>query len=400
MPKISFHDLDTAVISKGLCTGCGTCVGVCPSKVVAMGYEHQEPEPILTGTCKECGFCVDVCPGKEVPLKDLDVKFLGKERNFMEDAIGIYRGCYKGWAADRHTRMNSSSGGMVSALLIYALEHDIIDAALLTGWDEKAPYRCRPIIARNREDVLNACRWSAEIVPNNELLYQAVMEEKLGRLAVVGLPCHIHGLRKLQQCGKPKKVANAITFSIGLFCAATYYMEGIKHLIHEFSDVSSLDDIVAMDYRGGAEPGSLSVVTADKRIHHVASKHDYTWHFLGPASFKRDRCLMCVDFSAELADVSCGDIFQPVVPGTKRVVATITRTDIGESLVRRAAEKGYIEYSDHDPEMVASSGMGWESKKHAGVYRLLERKRFSWPTPDFQYPVEQQPKKRKLSFPS
>jgi coenzyme F420 hydrogenase subunit beta len=43
--------------------------------------------------------------------------------------------------------------------------------------------------------------------------------------------------------------------------------------------------------------------------------------------------------------------------------------------------------------------MGWESKKHAGAYRLQERKRFGWPVPDFQYQITEQPLKRPLSFP-
>ena len=109
---------------------------------------------------------------------------------------------------------------------------------------------------------------------------------------------------------------------------------------------------------------------------------------------------MCIDFAAELADVSCGDIFQPVIPGRKHVVATVTRTDIGEELVKGAAAKGYIECSSHDPSMIPCSGMGWESKKHAGMYRLMERKRFGWPTPNYQYPLGQTAKNRKLAFPS
>jgi coenzyme F420 hydrogenase subunit beta len=363
-----------------------------------MAYPLQEAEPELTGTCKTCGLCYDVCPGREVPLRDLDQSFLGRERDFIQDRIGVYQGCYKGWAKDSHVRNASSSGGMVSALLNYALEQKLIDGVLLVEWDPDKPYRCRPFIAKNPQDVAQACRWTAEVVPVNALLRQAVMAEKLENLAVVGMPCQIHGIRKLQQTNN--KIAKAIRFSIGLFCAATYYFEGVRHLIYEFSDVAGLEDIEIMDYRGGAAPGSLMVSTKDKRIHSIASKHDYTWHFLGSASFKRDRCMMCVDFSAELADVSCGDIFQPVVPGTKHVVAAITRTDIGQKLVQGAAEAGYIECSPHDPQMVISSGMGWESKKHANMLRLMERRRFGWPTPDYQYALGQDAIRRKMTFPS
>lgn len=365
-----------------------------------MDYAHQEAEPKLVGQCKECGLCCNICPGKDVPLKELDKTFLGRSRAFLDEDIGIYKGCYKGWAKDSEVCNASSSGGMVSALLLYALENDLIDGALLVGWDQEKPYRCKPMIARTPQDVKNACRWTAEAVPVNELLRKAVMEDKLTRLAVVGMPCHIHGIRKLQMRGAATRIAKAIQFSIGLFCAATYYFEGVKHLIQEFSDVKSLDEIETMDYRGGLPPGSMLVTTKDKRIRHVASKHDYTWHFLMSATFKRDRCMMCVDYAAESADVSCGDIFQSVIPGQKRVVAAVTRTDIGEDLVKGSALKGYIEHSPHDPAMIPCSGMGWECKKHAVMHYLIQRKRFGWPTPDYQYPLGHSAKARKLVFPA
>jgi len=383
---------------RGLCVGCGACAGVCFSKAIEIDYSQQEPEPILTGECTVCGFCSEVCPGKEIPLRDMDKHFMGRERDFSNEPIGIFKGCYKGWAKDSYIRSSASSGGMVTALMNYALENQIVDGILTAGWDKNVLYRPEPMIAQNVKDIEMGCKWAASPIPNNATLYEAVVKNKLESIGVIGLPCTIHAIRKLQMSQTPKKLSKAIVFTIGLFCAASYYFEGIKHLIYEFTDVKSLDDIIAIDYRGGS--GGFYVTTKDKRIHYVASKHDYTWHFLGPASYKRDRCLMCIDFAAELADVSCGDIFQPVVPGSKRIVATVTRTDIGEKLVQGAAEKGYIEYSEHDPELIPASGMGWESKKHAGLYRLMQRQRFSWPAPDYQYPLELKMTKRKLSFPS
>jgi coenzyme F420 hydrogenase subunit beta len=82
------------------------------------------------------------------------------------------------------------------------------------------------------------------------------------------------------------------------------------------------------------------------------------------------------------------------------VVAAIARTDMGQKLVQGAADAGYIECSPHDPAMVTSSGMGWESKKHANMLRLIERKRFGWPTPDYQYALGQDALKRKMTFPT
>jgi len=393
----SFEDLKNDVIKVGLCTGCGTCVGVCPSSALAIDYEADEPEPKVVGTCNSCGLCYEVCPGKDIPLPELDKFFLGRERDFEKEKIGIFKACYRGYATNPLIRERSSSGGLVSALLIYALEEGIIDAALLAGWRKDKAWRCEPFIATNSNEILKGIRTGMMMVPNNALLSKAV-EEGYKKIAVVGVPCHVHGIRKLQMLGRPKKIAEAIKLVLGLFCASTYYMEGTRHLLEEIGGIKT-DEIIAMDYRGGDYPGALYVLTQDGKIHYVASKHMYTWHFLGSATYKRDRCLMCVDFSSELADLSFGDTFLRFDEPNPRIGVVLTRTEIGHKLLMGAAEKKYVEIKEYDPELIPVSGMGWESKKHAGVYRLLQRQKYGWPVPNYHYKLSESPLRRKLIFP-
>ena len=125
--KIGFQNLKEEVIDTGLCTGCGTCVGVCTFNAISMDYEADEPEPILTGSCTNCGMCYDVCPGKNIPLPQLDKQFLGKERDFENDHLGVYKYCGRGYAKNDDVRGTSSSGGMISSLLICALEEKMME---------------------------------------------------------------------------------------------------------------------------------------------------------------------------------------------------------------------------------------------------------------------------------
>jgi coenzyme F420 hydrogenase subunit beta len=281
--------------------------------------------------------------------------------------------------------------------LQYALEKGVIDAAIVAGADPKRPWRCIPILATTLEELRKATRFTAEMVSVNSLLRKAVVEKGFKKIGIVGMPCHIHPLRKIQMANRPSQIARAIKLTLGLFCASTYYFEGIKHLLFEFAGLDKMEEIVSLDYKGGAWPGSLTAATRDGKIHHVATKHEYTWHFLGPGS-KRDRCLMCPDFSARVADVAMGDVFQKVSPDPN-INAILVRTKTGEDIVKQAVKAGVLSVENHPPGFIPKSGMGWESKEHANIHRMKFRKRYGWPVPDYQYPVEMCRLPGKLVFP-
>ncbi|NIM44999.1 MAG: 4Fe-4S dicluster domain-containing protein [Nitrososphaeria archaeon] len=389
--KKKFEDLDCDVLDVGLCTSCGTCAGICPIDIIRMNYELDEPEPELIGECNACGLCYEICPGRDVPLRDLDRMIFERDRDVDREPLGIYKRSLRGYASRRDIRESSSSGGVVSALLNCALEEKIIDGALIAGWDEERPWRCKPMIASSPSEVAKPVRTAMVVVPINALLRE-VYKRNFEKIGVVGCPCHIHALRKMQMYNKPKKLVDSITFMIGLFCAANYYFKGTEHMIKELGKVDSVDEVICMDYRGGKWPGSLCVTTKDGETRYVASKHDYTWHFLGASSYKRDRCLMCVDWSAESADISAGDILTSIPEDNPRWTATLIRTEKGEELIETAINKGYVVAKDFDATVLTSSGLGWEAKKHANMYRLIQRKKYNWPTPSYQYTPRLVPK--------
>jgi hypothetical protein len=68
-------------------------------------------------------------------------------------------------------------------------------------------------------------------------------------------------------------------------------------------------------------------------------------------------------------------------------------------MVQKAVRTGYLRVENHPPEFIPKSGMGWESKEHANIHRMKFRKRYGWPMPDYQYPVEMCRLPGKLVFP-
>ena len=88
--KVGYNNLQKDVVDTGLCTGCGTCVGVCMFNAISMDYEADEPVPVLTGNCTNCSMCYEVCPGKNIPLPEMTNS--SREKNvILKMIISVYK---------------------------------------------------------------------------------------------------------------------------------------------------------------------------------------------------------------------------------------------------------------------------------------------------------------------
>ena len=213
-----FELLAKTITSQGLCTGCGGCVGVCPTKALAMDYTLDEPEPKQVGACNACDLCLTVCPGQDIPLPAMEQFAFGRTRNKDEYYIGVYQNIYKAYSTSNEMRAAGTSGGLGTGILSYLLSEGQIDGAIIVGMDKKKPYMSMPKIARNQAEIQEGAQSKYAIVPVMSELNHAVTELGLGKIAFIGLPCHIHALRKMQMAGKPQNLIKSISCTIGLFC--------------------------------------------------------------------------------------------------------------------------------------------------------------------------------------
>ena len=113
--------------------------------------------------------------------------------------IGNYLKCYLGHSTDYDIRFNSSSGGLITQLLIFALEEGIITGALVTRMKKDKPLEPEPFIARTKKEILDAMGSKYCPVPANIALKEILKSKEGEKFAVVGLACHIHGIRKAEQ---------------------------------------------------------------------------------------------------------------------------------------------------------------------------------------------------------
>ncbi len=54
-----------AVVDKDTCTGCASCVDVCPVDAIEMENELA----VISDACIDCGQCVDECPVDAIEMK-------------------------------------------------------------------------------------------------------------------------------------------------------------------------------------------------------------------------------------------------------------------------------------------------------------------------------------------
>ena len=54
----------SAKVDEGTCTGCGSCVEVCPVEAITA----EDTAKIDPAQCNECGACVEECPSDAISL--------------------------------------------------------------------------------------------------------------------------------------------------------------------------------------------------------------------------------------------------------------------------------------------------------------------------------------------
>ncbi len=362
------------VIKNNLCTGCATCVSLCPRSAIELIKDDSKgiylPQ-LNEENCNQCGTCFDVCPGHTIDFKQLNLEIFGKD---PEDIlIGNYLNCYIGHVTDYNIRYNSASGGLVTALLIFALEEGLIDGALVTRMKKDTPLEPEPFIARTKDEIIEASKSKYCPVPANVALKE-ILESKEGeRFAVVGLPCHIHGIRKAEQINK--KLKEKIVLHVGIFCGGMPNFMGTEFLLRKLKLQSK--DIVMLNYRGEGWAGKMSL----RLINNETKTIPYPAYWNGFGSFFYPfRCTLCSDWTSEVADISFGDAWLPEIVehdtiGTSLIV---TRNEESNSILQQMISQNKIKLNEITPNKVAISqgGILWKKrdlKARLTLSKLLDK---------------------------
>jgi coenzyme F420 hydrogenase subunit beta len=324
----TFHDLEQDVVRTGLCSRCGGCVSFCTAdrlNALELG-EDGYPRYVDEEKCLDCGICYAICP--ETDELDQAVREMFEWR----PPIGNCRALTSARAKDAEIREVATDGGVVTALLVYLLDRHLIDGAIVSR--RNSLFSREPVVATTREELIGAAgshfAGSCHLVDlpkyttySSTLAYVRSLAKGHHSIAMVGTPCQIRTVRKMQSLGIVP--ADVIRYTIGLFCS--------ENLSFDAQGRKSLEERLDFDF---ADVDKMNV----KENFNITLKGGRTMRipFDELDDLARPSSLVCREFANDYADIAAGGLGSP-----NGYTTVLVRTDAGRTVYDDALRRGYLE---------------------------------------------------------
>jgi len=362
---MSFSDLLEQVVNRSLCTTCGACELACPSELIEFDGLVPKLRPGVTdAACGSCTDCLQTCPGADPETPRAELELFGRARTAGERWLGIYRAVRGARARQSDVFARSASGGSTTTLLRIAMERLRLDVLLTMGRSTSRAWRSAAVLRTDPDELLRDAQSTYQLAPYLGCLRRALVDKPGRPIGMVGLACHVQGLRKLQRMATEmgRLARECVVFVVEIACSSGTTPKGTETII---TDVLGLDlgSVAEVRYRDGPYPGQLRVWTRDGTIHDVPFWKAVR-HF---AAFKTHRCLACGDWMSGLADLSVSDgdtnIFNSSLGlhSIEKHGRVFVRTELGARVLRWSEEDGALETW---PIELYGNNLGLERKRN------------------------------------
>ena len=326
----TFKDLNSEVVKRGICGKCGGCVSFCSAgelNALEMG-KNEVPRYINEENCVKCGICYLICPQTDTLNAELQEKFGWKP------PIGNFLRITSAQTTNKGVKETCTDGGVVTSLLLYLLDRNLINGAVVSK--KTGRFARKAIIAKTPEELIEAAgstfsgslhleELGGKYTTYTPILPTVKSQEKryLRDIAVVGTPCQINAIRKMQCLGIIP--AHLVKYTIGLFCIENFYFDDLaRERLEKKLDIN-LEDIVKLNIKDDfiiTLTKGITIHVPLEEVHEVA----------------RPACFACQDFSNEYADISVGGLGSP-----DRYTTTVIKTKVGAAVYDGALREGYIQ---------------------------------------------------------
>ncbi|HIQ03448.1 MAG TPA: coenzyme F420 hydrogenase [Desulfurococcales archaeon] len=220
-------------------------------------------------------------------------------------------------------RQRIASGGAVTALLTFMLERGYVDGVVVAK--RVHGLQAELVIAKSRREILEAAgnKWS--VLPYTTRLREALHDESLKSIALVGLPCQAQFLWQMKTYPLLETdFVSKIYFIVSLFCLGTFATEAFI-------------DLLKLKY--GLKPEKISAVSLEKNYIKISyNKSEKRIPLAELLPYIQTGCLTCSDYAGVFSDISAG--LSENYPG---YTVLILRCEKAVKLVNEAKANGYIE---------------------------------------------------------
>jgi coenzyme F420 hydrogenase subunit beta len=245
---------------------------------------------------------------------------------------------------------------LVTSILIHAIKSKMADGVLVTRMQAGNPLRPESFIARSEAEIIDSSGSKYCPVPVGTALREIL--ESQGRYIFVGLPCHVHGLRKAQAADA--RLRERIVLCVSLVCHHTPSYLALDFMLEGLG--VARDEVVRLDFRQGVWPGNMSIHLKDGSTREVPYGSNLYWGEAFMNLFPHPRCELCLDKMSVLSDMSFMDSWRIAKPGdTSGTGMVLCRTTRGDEMIKSAIESGAIVAS---PVPLESVDVAQEARTH------------------------------------
>ena len=341
--------LESKVWALEKCSGCGMCVALC-SKGVLHWDEVDHPtrelrekrlglSRLTLDSCSFCQkFCEEGCPRLEEEWTALPPRSLASIRT-----MGIVK--------------SDEPNYVIKNLLVAALSAGLVDGVLMMDMN---PWTLEPEtrVATSVREIVDSLGVQYLWTPILDALNQAIFENGLRNLAIVGSPCAAEAVRALRSSDNERlyPYQDAIRLTIAPFCTGVYS----PTLVNDF-----------LTEEMGLSPHSVKRLVANPRESKLVA---FLWDGSSEEipvekveKYTRRGCAVCDDYLGESADIALGTV------GAKdSYCALITRSHVGDICLQNAIHFGLVETFDEVDEVaLAKAKEEKERRERAQAFEKL-----------------------------
>ena len=292
-------------IYDSVCTGCSACTEACyfpdehginPIQLTINNNGLSVPR-INSDTCTSCMMCYKACPTEDKIFNHENINI----ESYKEKIIHAYYG----YSQNHDHRFESATAGIATEIASYLLETQQVDGVVSSYQDENAQ-----ILTKIFTDSEEVKKTKGSIYRQVSLLNGLEKKIKQGnhkKLLVIGLPCHIEGVKTLHKANKYLK-KNIKFVTVSLFCKQTKtedFSNAVRNILHEKEKRTII-------FRGKGWPG-ITRTEGRQGISFSDIQFGLAW---STYAFTPDYCFSCSDPIGLVADIAIGDAWLPEYTNT------------------------------------------------------------------------------------